>query len=223
MNYNKNVIHDIIHSSVDTIRRMEQDSKNFRESVKNNAPLTNSKTLPTSAPTTNAEPSAYSIEQIQFYLSNLTQHLTIALNGLDPHYNLRISTNDLGIPIQYIPKCNSFRIKLFKIDEKKELTYAFFTNQLCHELNRRCELVYKNAQQTIKDAYNIYTSRTSRIMRMNCSDETIQSYWMNRLYDYFLEYQSVLSRYYIFLNTIRFYQCIDWYDCIYLDFRLALC
>lgn len=81
MNYNKNVIHDIIHSSVDTIKEMEQDSKDFRESVKNNTPLTNSKTLPTSTPTTNAEPSAYSIEQIQFYLSNLTQHLTMAYKG----------------------------------------------------------------------------------------------------------------------------------------------
>lgn len=223
MNNNKNMMRDIIHASVDTFKDLHNDSKNFRASLKNNAPLTNSKTLSTSTPTTNAEPSAYSIEQIQFYLSNLTQHLTIALNRLDPHFNLRISTNDLGIPIQYIPKCNSFRIKLFKIDEKKELTYAFFTNQLCPELNRRCELVYENAQQTIRDAYNIYTSRTSRIMRMNYSDEAIQLYWMNRLYDYFLEYQSVLSRNLLFLNTIRFYQCIDWYDCVYLDFRLALC
>ena len=119
------MMRDIIHASVDTIKEMEQDSRNFRESAKNNAPLTNSKTLPTSTPTTNAEPSAYSIEQIQFYLSNLTQHLTIALSGLDPHYNLLISTNDLVFRFNTFQSVILFELNFSKLMKKKNLHTLF--------------------------------------------------------------------------------------------------
>lgn len=50
---NKNMIHDIIHASVDTFKDLHNDSKNFRENAKNNASTSNSSaTIPTAQPLT---------------------------------------------------------------------------------------------------------------------------------------------------------------------------
>lgn len=96
---NKNMIHDIIHASVDTFKDLHNDSKNFRENAKNNASTSNSSaTIPTAQPLTSR---FVNLQNEEYILGALSRHLFSAFKGLAPFYNLSIPSELLGLRVSH--------------------------------------------------------------------------------------------------------------------------
>lgn len=216
MNFNKNMMSDIFRTSVNTFKEMESDSKNFRENNKETSSALNTGEIPEGK-----RFPQYDENNVQHTLYALSEHLIRAFNGLDPHFNMRIPSNLIGLPIWYEANQDCFVVRIYKLNEEKELTSAFFLHELVPELHRRCNLVKKQAQSNIRDACRFYNIQLSNFANIQFMDNFHQACWINKKITLDLQHSQILSNNSIYLNNIHFINFVDNQTFVDLIFRLA--
>ena len=217
---NKNMIHDIIHASVDTFKDLHNDSKNFRENAKNNASTSNSSaTIPTAQPLTSR---FVNLQNEEYILGALSRHLFWAFKGLAPFYNLSIPSELLGLRVSHNKAEDYFFVKLFKLNYKKRLTQWFFNDSLIGELHDRCDCVCKNASESLAYAKEFFDEEMRHIPNLELLTEYNRLfYWNEKIYTLRRQYTEIYRNNYIFLNRIRFYGFKDCGEYVELHFYLT--